>query len=485
MRTRISARWVIGYDPAVEDHVIYEHGNVVYAGNTIESVGQGATDPVDVHIDAGDAVVTPGFIDLDALVDIDHAILDTFQPRALLPGLEWSEAYFEHDRHDVFSRSEEALRRKYGLVQLLLNGVTTAMPIAAETHKGWAETLDEALDMAAIGAELGIRLYLGPAYRSGVNVVRADGTPTVAWDPPLGEEGLHQAVEFVRRVRAAGDSRVRGALLPCRIETCTVDLLRATHAAQAELDCPLRIHAAQGQQEVSFLAEWYGRRPIDLLAEVGLLGPRTSIPHVTLGTPDEVAQLAETGTTVIHCPLTSIRHGHALQSFDRYRRAGVNMAIGTDTFPPDMLRVLDYGSNLAKLVDGDRSAGAAADFFRAATLGGARALGRDDLGRLAPGARADLVVFDLNGLRSGPLDDPIRTLLYQSGGHQVSRVIVDGCTVVDDGRVCGVDAERLRRDGQAYFDKMKSAYPERDFLRRPTETLFPPSFAMRRQGEDA
>jgi cytosine/adenosine deaminase-related metal-dependent hydrolase len=153
-----------------------------------------------------------------------------------------------------------------------------------------------------------------------------------------------------------------------------------------------------------------------------------SIPHVIFikgsrevndDRPDELSRLAATGTSVIHCPLTSIRHGRVLESFDRCRAARVNVALGTDTLPPDMIRVMDEGSNLAKLVARDQSAGASADFFRAATLGGARALGRDDLGRLAPGAKADLVIVDLDALRTGPIDDPIRTLLDNTNGNQV------------------------------------------------------------------
>src|SRR5262249_45972953 len=185
----------------------------------------------------------------------------------------------------------------------------------------------------------------------------------------------------------------------------------------------------------------------------GFRGRRVPIPHVISirgsrevddDRPDELGRLAASGTSVIHCPLTSIRHGRVLESFDRYRAAGVNVALGTDTFPPDMIRVMDLGSNLAKVVAGEQSAGAAADFFRAATLGGARALGRDDLGRLAPGAKADITIVDLSQLRTGPIDDPIRTMLYNTNGNQVRTVIVDGRVVVRDGAIPGVDVQMMR-----------------------------------------
>jgi cytosine/adenosine deaminase-related metal-dependent hydrolase len=483
MTTKVTARFVIGFDG--DDHVIYENGEVVFDRDRIVFVGHGYGGDVDQTIAAGEAIVSPGFIDLDALADVDHAIIDTWQPRELTSGFQWSEDYFRNRRHDVFSREEEAFQRRYALTQLLLNGVTTAMPIAAETHKAWAETFEQFADIVEIAGQLGLRMYLGPSYRSGANVTRSDGSPTVLWDEASGMDGLRQAVEFIRRYDGAFEGRIRGCLLPCRIETCTLDLLRETRRWSDEIGCLVRIHAAQGAQELAFLRTWYDRAPIQLLHELGFLGPRVSIPHVIYirggsrvddNRPDELRLLADTGTTVIHCPLTSIRHGHLLESFDRYRDAGVNVALGTDTFPPDMIRVMDYGSNLAKLARRDQAAGAAADFFRAATLGGAKALGRADLGRLAPGAKADLIVVDLSPLRTGPIDDPIRTMLYNTSGHHVRTVVVDGNLVVRDGQVVGVDAEALRVNVAAYFTKMKAAYSERDYLARSTGTLFPPSF---------
>jgi 8-oxoguanine deaminase len=489
VRTRLRARFVVGYEG--DDHVVYPHGEVVYEDERIVFVGHGYGGPVDVDVDAGDALVGPGFIDLDALADVDHGIFDTFQPPALAGGLSWSEDYFRTRRREVFSPAETRDLRRYALVHLLLNGITTAMPIAAETYREWAETEEELAAVAEIAGALGLRVYLGPSYRSGVSVVRGDGSPAVLWDEPRGEEGLHQAVALFRRVDGACGGRIRGCLLPCRIETVTPDLLRETRRLADELGCPVRLHAAQGLQELRFLQEWYGRRPIPFLADLGFLGPRTAIPHalyvrgqreVGETGPDDLALLAESGTTVVHCPLTSVRHGHALETFDRYRRAGVNLAMGTDTFPPDMIRVLDYGSTLARVMANDRAAGAAADLYRAATLGGARALGRDDLGRLAPGAQADLVVVDLGRLRSGPIDDPIRTLLYNACGRDVRTVVVGERTVVRDGDVTGIDAEALRRRGQALFEQLKRSYPERDYLGRDLDTLFPPSFRTAPRG---
>jgi cytosine/adenosine deaminase-related metal-dependent hydrolase len=261
--------------------------------------------------------------------------------------------------------------------------------------------------------------------------------------------------------------------------------MHATAEAANELGCLVRLHSLQGLAELRHLADQHGTTPLRLLDETGLLGPNLLIPHAIFiggrhaaAGPDrgELQLLADSGASVVHCPLTSIRYGSALNSFDTYREAGINLALGTDSYPPDMIRNMDYGNNIAKLVDGRLDAGSAADYYRAATLGGARALGREDLGRLAPGALADIVVTDLDGPRTGPVDDPIRTLLMNCSGADISTVVINGRTVMREREIPGVDTAAMRERAQRYFGTMKAAYSERDQLRRPTPELFPPSF---------
>ncbi|MGY3340675.1 cytosine/adenosine deaminase-related metal-dependent hydrolase [Streptomyces filamentosus] len=482
MRTLVTASHVIGYDHRADDHVLIRDGQVVYEGNRIVHVGRGH-DPADCDevVDAGQALVGPGFVDLDALADIDHALLDTWHADGR--GLEWSREYALRGPVAVFDPEERAFIRAYALAQLLRNGITTAMPIAAETHSAWAETYEELAATADAAARLGLRAYLGPSYRSAVPVVDADGTRSLHWRPERGEEGLAAAIRFVRDFDGAHDGLIRGALLPCRIETLTTDLLRATARAADELDCPVRLHCLQGTGELRRLAE-RGTTPLALLKETGLLGPRLLVPHaVYIGGHSEVdtpyaGELDALATLagIVHCPHTMVRYGAALEDFDRYRAAGVNIAMGTDSFPPDMIRNMDYGTNLSKLTTGRLDAGAAAAYYRAATLGGARALGRDDLGRLAPGALADLVVVRLDAPRTGPVDDPVRTLLMNTSGADVDTVVIDGRTVLRGGAVPGVDEAAWSARAQGLFDRMKAAYADRDHRHRTPAELFPGSF---------
>ncbi|MCC7370109.1 MAG: amidohydrolase family protein [Chloroflexi bacterium] len=493
MKTRITGRFVAGYDAAHNggDHVVYCDGEVVYDDDRVVFVGHGYPGDVDREIAAGDALVSPGFLDMNALADIDHGILDTWPTADLMTGHVWSEDYFNHRRHELFGADDERFNRRYALTQLLLNGITTALPIAAETYREWCETEDQIADMAEIAGDLGLRLYVGQAYRGGINIIRADGSRDVAWDEACGEQGLEQAASIVRRFDGAYNGRIRGAFLPCRIETVTLDILRKTKQYADELGVPIKLHAAQGLPELALIQQWHGKRSIELLGEIGFLGPNVGIPHVFFiggrnGVPDdgadELALLRDTGTTVIHCPIPAARHARSLDTFDGYREAGVNVALGTDMFPPDIIRAMDYASNMAKQRVRDQSAGSAADMFRAATLGGAKLLGRDDLGRLAPGSKADITIVDLSQLRTGPIDDPIRTMVMNANGAQVKTVIVDGVTVVEDGQIPGQDVEAMRARAQRYFETYKAAYSERDYLRRPTDVLFPPSFKTVERG---
>ena len=163
-----------------------------------------------------------------------------------------------------------------------------------------------------------------------------------------------------------------------------------------------------------------------------------------------------------------------MESFGRYVRAGVNMGIGTDTFPPDMLEEMRIGAIVNKVVEGSRSAGTVLDFYNAATIGGAKALGRDDLGRLAPGSTADISIFDLSRLNTAPLDDPMRMLVHAANGRDCNTVLVGGEVVVDEGRVVGVDEEELTHKARQAWLKYKSGVAAWDSAKGSSDALFPP-----------
>lgn len=482
-RRSIRASHVLAY--ADGGHVLLTDAEVVVEGARIVAVGPAGAAAAEEVIELGGALLTPGLVDLDALTDIDHTILDSWQSRELGLGLQWSRDYAEHRRRAVFDAGERAFIREYGFVQLLLHGVTTAMPIASEVHSDWAETFKDAVAMAEAARRLGLRVYLGPSYRSGVNVVDSDGTRSIYWNEPLGREGFEDAERFLEWAATQESDLVHGALLPCRIETLSEELMRRTAALAERTGVLVRLHALQGLLERELVLGEYGAPPLAVLERTGLLGPKLLVPHgiyvdsnplVDADTDTDIATLAAAGVTVIHCPLTMARHGAALDSFARYRAAGVRMALGTDSFPPDLVRGIDIGVTVAKVLAHRTDAATYADYFSAATLGGAEALGRPDLGRIAVGATADLVAFRLDDPLDGVLDDPVRTLCMNSTARAADFSMIAGRIVLRDGVIAGIDLPAMTRRAQELFDRMRAAYSERDYLRRPPGELFPPSF---------
>ncbi|MFD7491827.1 chlorohydrolase family protein [Streptomyces sp. NPDC059832] len=483
MRTRWRATHILAHRDG--GHALLRDGEIVWDGDTIAYVGTGYDGPVDVELDLGETLVMPGLIDLDALTDIDHLVLDSWAPPETGGGLLWSREYFTDRRHDVFTPAERATVREYALVQLALHGITTYMPIASEVHSAWAEPYDELVGMAETSRRIGLRGYLGPAYRSGVNVTLPDAGRGVEFDEDRGRDGLRDAVRFLDHAAGLADPLVNGVLLPCRIETLTEELMRETAAVARRRDVLVRLHCLQGMHERDLVRHLHGTTPLRLLERTGLLDTRLLVPHGIVidrhpGVHGEdrgdLATLAAAGVSVIHCPQTSLRYGQVLHSFDAYRRAGVNLCLGTDSFPPDLIRGMDLGVHLAKVVDGRADAAPAERYVEAATLGGARALGRTDLGRLEPGAQADLVAFRLDDIRDGVQDDPVRTFLLNGTARQATHSVVAGRPVMTDGRIPGIDPVDLRRRAQGLFERMRAAYSERDLLRRGTGELFPPTF---------
>lgn len=185
--------------------------------------------------------------------------------------------------------------------------------------------------------------------------------------------------------------------------------------------------------------------PLEWLKSIGFLGKRALLPHGIYITGhsqvaragDDVGILAQSGATLIHCPLVGSRYGGAMESFARLKRAGIRIGLGTDTFPPDMVENMRLGISLCRAVDQSVTAVSAADFYDAATVHAADAIGRPDLGRLAVGAKADMTLFDLSDFAIGQVIDPIQTMMLSGTGRDFKTAIINGRVVMRDRQLPG------------------------------------------------
>ncbi len=482
MRRLLTARFVVGHEDG--HHTLINDGEVVFEGDRLVFVGRNFPGEVESRQDFGTALIAPGFIDLDALSDLDTTILSFDNQPAHEKGRVWPASYMRAGPYEMYSPEELAFQKHYAFAQLLRNGITTALPIASLFYREWGETTAEFDSAAVSAAALGLRVYLGPAYRSGNTVVTDDGRIEFFFDEARGLANLDEALAFARKHDNTHHGLVRAMLAPDRIEGCTEALLRRSADAARELDVPIRLHCCQSRLEYEAIVARTAMSPPEWLESLGFLSERALLPHATWVSGSRFVDrpgrdldiLANSGASIVHCPLVSARGGRALNSFASYRKSGIRIGMGTDTWPPDMLVNLQTGLLLARVAEGNASAVKATDMFNAATIGGADALGRPDLGRLAPGAKADITVFDLSHDRIGQVIDPIQTLLISGTGRDVCDVFVDGRHVVQAGIIPGFDAAAADAQAQAQFNGLIARYPERTWRHPPINEIFSASY---------
>ena len=488
MRTSIKASWIVGHEAG--HHRLIRDGVVVYEGNRIIHVGKTFDGPVDSTIDATDKLVAPGFIDTH--VHTGHRathrlITDTGRPMYFgQPFLEISvpregavvkgdPRYLKHG--DAGSEAAFALNAIFTVAELLRNGVTTFIEFGSQAR------VQDAL-LAEV-TRLGTRAYLAPGYDCGRWVGDDQGRLKRIRNDRLGLDGLETALGWIEKNDGAAGGRVRGILVPREVETSSVALLRRTREAADANGLPMATHAAYSVLEFHDVVREHMMTPIELLDDLGMLRPTMNIghgnfiadnPNLNYARSRDLELMGKSGSTISHCPINIVRRARVLDNWAKYQDAGVNISIGSDTYPRDMIMNMRIASYMGKVMGHSYFAATGGEVFEAATLGGARSVGRDDLGRLAPGALADIIIIDLSGgntLRYGPVRDPVRSVVDCGVGDDVDTVIVDGKVCMQGGVIPGVDFRQIRADTQAASEAIWATLPDWDPLGRTADEACP------------
>ncbi|PRX99480.1 amidohydrolase [Allonocardiopsis opalescens] len=339
------------------------------------------------------------------------------------------------DTHDFLAR---VLPMEAGELDAELVGLGAELAIAESIRAGTTTALDMYWyhEAAAAAAErTGFRLLAGPVFMD------------------LGEgpdgRGYAERIPWARADLAgyAPGPGGRRYVFPHSVYALGPDRLREVAALAREHGALLHVHAAETAGEVAAAVERYGRRPVELLADTGLLGPDVLLAHAVHLTDDEIAEIARTGTAVAHCPASNLKLACGVAPLPALLEAGVPVGLGTDgavtSNTLDMFTVLRLTALLHK-GGGDPTAVPAEQAVRLATLGGAEALGAaGSLGALAPGHRADIVVVDLDRPHLRPHRDPWSALAYAAAGADVRHVVIDGRVVLRDRELTTIDEARL------------------------------------------
>lgn len=269
--------------------------------------------------------------------------------------------------------------------------------------------------------------------------------------PPPGDLTLEQQLDHVRQL-AERYGRDRVWLAPSTVWGMTEAGLRAVRAAADDQGLRITIHMNEVAYDSEESVRRFGLRSLPYLDSIGFLGPDVLHAHCVWLDDADIRILAERRCAVSYNPVSNMYLGSGPPPIVALKEAGVRLSLATDgaasNNSQDMLEALKLGALLQKVVQRDPTALTAPEILRMATAGGADALGRADLGTLAPGMRADFFLFDPRHPKSTPLHDPISTLVYSGGQANVVMTVAGGRVVLEEGRIVGVDEAALLERAQ-------------------------------------
>jgi 8-oxoguanine deaminase len=414
-----------------------ERGVVVEGAEIVECIARGQSPAIrpDATFDASRHVVLPG------LVNAHHHFYQTLTRahpvglgKELIPWLAAMERVWER-------MTPEALRIavRMALVELMLSGCTTA----ADHHNLFPPGLEDAIDIEVEEAmRLGLRMTV---TRGSMGISEKDGglqPDSIVQDSDTILSDSERALRLYHD-RNAG-AMVRVALAPCSPLAVSRQVMEGSAALAERYDARLHCHLCQSPDEDVYAMQAFGKRSVDILEETGWLNSRAWVAHGIYFNPAEIERLGRAGVGVAHCAASDMLFAKGICPTKDLEAAGVPIGLGVDGSASNdssnmmeavrhslMLGRLRYGASVTHL-----------DALGWATQGSARCLGRDDIGRIAPGMQADLALFMLDEPRFSGAHDPIAALVL-CGAHRADRVMVAGRWRVIDGQPEGVDLKAL------------------------------------------
>ncbi|MEM9426684.1 MAG: 8-oxoguanine deaminase [Pseudomonadota bacterium] len=411
------------------DHVVTMDGDdltgadVRIAGGVITEVGKNLQANGAEILNVSGCVVTPG------LINTHHHLFQTLTRAvpaaqdALLFG--WLKTLYPIWAR--FGPDEMRLSTQLGLAELALSGCTTSSDHLYLFPNG--SRLDDTLEAAG---EIGLRFH---PTRGAMSIGESQG----GLPPDALVEREEDILEDCLRVIDAFHDPDPGAMVrigvaPCSPFSVSRALMRDAALLARDKGVRLHTHLAENDEDVAYSLETFGCRPGTYAEELGWTGPDVWHAHCVKLDGSEIDLFARTRTGVAHCPCSNCRLGSGIAPLRAMRDAGVPVGLGVDgSASNDRANLLDEARQAMLLQRVARGADAmnAREALEIATVGGAETLGRDDVGRIAVGLRADIAVWDVSGPESAGSWDPAALVL--AGPRQVRDLFVEGRRIVESG----------------------------------------------------
>ena len=474
-----NADWVVGWNEARQQHEYLQNADVVFKGDEITYVGSHYQGEADEQVSGEGLCVMPGLIDLHAHtfgLGMEKGYVED-APSGRQGELDW----YANIKVIGAAPDDWPTCMEFALSELLKSGVTTV-----------AESCVPFPDLFTVADRSGMRVYFAPMFTSTENDAMWERGPGGSLEYPWAEDGglsgMQSTIGLLNQLTDNNTHElVKGMVMPAQLETTTPELLQASLEAARKMGTPMQVHGAYSIHEFQEITRRHGTTPIKYMHDIGVLEPDVILAHAIMldhhsaarewGTRDDLEILAESGTSIVHCPTYYARRfGSTLEDFGSYREAGVNIGIGTDTYPHNLLEEMRLAVMCGRVISGRTDNITTADIFNAVTSNAAKALHRNDLGRLSPGAKADIVLVDTKHPTMQPVRDPIRSLIFAAAERAVKDVYVNGVKVVDNGEVVTLDYHGTGAQIDGILQNIEEMVPQVDSQQRTTEEIVPLTF---------
>ncbi len=447
-----NARFVLTMDPTrrvIRDaSILIEGRNIVRIDKASELAGVTA----DRVIDAGEMVVTPGFCNGHMHISYAHATRGIF-PDNLDPG-NYLAGVFKLQA--AMTEEEEYLTTLLGITELLKYGTTCFL------DPGSTKYLDSCMQAYQ---ESGCRILVGAQVVDKPNPLGLPVTPL--------EESLRQVEEVLRTYNGRLEGRVGAWATPFQADYCSRELLAGAKDLADRYQTGMTLHQTNSQSSIDSHLRQYGKRPVEYLEEIGVLGPNMLLSHAIGLDEAEVDCLVRTGTKTVMCPTAALKMGMGVTSrgmLPEMLEKGVCVGLGTDAGNNssliETLRSMYLITVIFKDARQTTDVVPAETALEMATIQGAKALGLDDeIGSLEVGKKADLVLFDTKRPEWRTIFNPVNNLVYNADGRSVHTVVVDGKVVVEGHRPVFVDEweliQKVQRLGEGMLQRTGVSFPTR------------------------
>ncbi len=386
-------------------------GDILIEDDLIKEISKNISVECDEVIDATGKVVIPGLIQSHV-----HLTQTLFRGQGDdLELMDWlrNKIWPLEGSHTAESNYVSA---KLGIAELIKGGTTAIIDMATVNH---TDKIMEAIEETGFRALVGkCMMDMGDADKRLMEETRAS---------------IDQSVELLERWHGAADGRITYAFAPRFVISCSEELLLEVRDLAEKYDVMVHTHASENQGEIAIVEERHGQRNIDYLHSIGLTGEKLVLAHCIWLSENEMKILAETGTKVAHCPSSNLKLASGIAKIPEMIEMGINVSLAADGAPCnnnlDMFTEMRNASLIQKARLLDSTVMPAQKIFELATLGGAKAMCKEDeLGSLEVGKKADVVIIEQNNIHSVPTNtvNVIANLVFSTRATDVETTIING-----------------------------------------------------------